>query len=785
MRILKTAAALTIVAILMLGLGRPWGSLPPLGHFFNPFTGFWQNHAGRPLPAELILPGLRDAVTVAVDGRGVPHIRAENSHDLYFAQGYVTARDRLWQMDMQTRYTAGRLAEVMGPSMVESDRFQRRLGLTAAAETALKAFERDPETREVVEAYTAGVNAYIASLTPRSLPLEYRLMRFRPEPWTALRCALLLKSMAWDLTSYNRDLQNTRTRDFLDVKTYNRLFPERLPFEEPVVSGYGDNGRTRGRTIPADALLPGSNNWVVAGSRTASGYPILCNDPHLGLQLPSLWYEIHLTAPDMDVAGVSFPGAPAVIIGFNRHTAWGVTNAGTDVFDWVQITRADSAGPIHGARPRREVIRVKGGKTVIDTVWWTDFGPVPRRAGEPYGRSWIPADAAMRWTGHDESNELRTFIMLNRARSLGEFEEALKTYVCPAQNFVFACRARDIAIRHQGKFPLRRPGTGPYVLTEMEAEASWRRFIPFEDVPHEINPDRGFLASANQEPAGPGYPYPMPGNYSGLGRARRINDLLSVAGDVTPEEMMAMQLDTYSVFAAKLLPALLPRLDPSRLDESARQTLNLLLEWDFMVRAESAAPVVMDAWWQELYRLIWEEPFGVSEASLRWPAYDVTLKLILNHPDSRYFDDRRTEERKTLDLLIRRSFQAVHDSLTAKLGLPGENWHLGSVRGTDIHHLARLPALGVLGLQTGGGRGIVNATSKTFGPSWRMVVSLEEEVKAWGVYPGGQSGNPGSPLYDSMVEDWRLGVMHPLNFYRSTEEALSDGATITRMRGRK
>lgn len=784
MRILKTAAALTIAGILMLGMGRPWGALPPPGDFFNPFTGFWQNHAGRELPEILVLEGLREPVTVAVDERGVPHLFAQNNHDLYFAQGYVTASDRLWQMDMQTRYTAGRLAEVMGPSMQESDRFQRRLGMTAAAETSLKVMETDAESREAVTAYTAGVNARIAGLNRRTLPLEYKLMHFHPEPWTSLRSALLLKSMAWDLTGYNRDLQNTRTREALGNALYRRLFPERLPFEQPVVAGYEGRRRTGYLSGSSDEPLRGSNNWVVAGSRTASGYPILCNDPHLGLQLPSLWYEIHLKAPGVDVAGVSLPGAPAVIIGFNRDAAWGATNAGTDVLDWVLVSDTTEAGLPAGAKPRRETIRVRGGETLVDTVWWTKFGPVTRLPGEE-GPAWIPAGAAMRWTGHVQSNEFKTFLLLNRAASLADFENALAHYVCPAQNFVFAGRGGDIAIRHQGQFPLRRPGTGPFLLTEAEAEASWRRFIPFEEVPHEINPDRGFLASANQTPAGPAYPYPMPGNYEGLGRARRIHDLLSEARNVTPEEMMNMQLDTYSAFMGKLLPELLPRMNPSKLDESARRTLNTLLEWDCFYRAESMAPVIADTWWEALYRMIWEGYFSAFDASPRWPFYDVTLDLIVNRPESAFFDDRRTPERETLAGLVQRSFQAAHDSLTRRLGPPGKKWELGAFRGTDIHHLARLPALGATGLKTGGGRGILNATSRTFGPSWRMVVSLEKEVRAWGVYPGGPSGNPGSPFYDSMVEDWRLGVMHPVKFYRNSDEALTDGASITHMRGRK
>ncbi|MDZ7309318.1 MAG: penicillin acylase family protein, partial [candidate division KSB1 bacterium] len=436
--------------------------IPPLGKFLNPFAGFWQNHTGLDeLPARLLLPGLQDTVHILWDDRRVPHIFAGNDHDLYFAQGYLTARDRLWQMEFQTHIAAGRLAEIVGASALEHDRFRRRVGMVYAAEHAVAAMRADSATWQAAEAYARGVNAWISNLPLRHLPLEYKILDYRPEPWTVMKSALLLKLMAWRLTSRNEEVVKSRTIALLGDSLTRVLHPDYPPFMEPIVPAgtswsfvpvaVPTPAHKFNYVPPADASLSpampgqGSNNWAVAGSRTASGYPILCNDPHLTLNLPAIWYEVQLVSPSVNVYGVSLPGAPAVIIGFNQHAAWGVTNAESDVMDWYHIVFQDSTRQdyLHdGAwRPttwRVEEIRIRGGAVVRYSMPFTHHGPVVYRDSEKPFAGNLPRGAALRWVAHDSSNELATFLQLNRSRNYSDFLAALEHYACPAQNFVFA-----------------------------------------------------------------------------------------------------------------------------------------------------------------------------------------------------------------------------------------------------------------------------------------------------------------------------------------------------------
>ncbi|MCH9008453.1 penicillin acylase family protein, partial [candidate division KSB1 bacterium] len=360
MRLLKFAASAACMVLLIFLLNNRIGLLPPLGKFLDPFHGFWQNAetANTPVEKQLTLPDLDAPITILYDDRSVPHIFAENDHDLYFAQGYLTARDRLWQMGFQTRAAAGRLSEVLGRRTLAYDRFQRRIGMTYGARNALKAMAADSVVRRIIHAYTAGVNAYIQTLTPETYPVEYKILDYAPEEWTPLKCALLLKYMAWMLTGRSTDLKITNTLARFGAAVVHDLFPE-YPENMDAVIPAGTPWRFDPVKVekPDSGFLPravraglqfephsgnGSNNWVVSGKKTISGFPLLANDPHLGLSLPSIWYEVQLINPSVNVYGVSLPGVPNVIVGFNEKIAWGVTNAGADVMDWYEIKFQDA-----------------------------------------------------------------------------------------------------------------------------------------------------------------------------------------------------------------------------------------------------------------------------------------------------------------------------------------------------------------------------------------------------------------------------------------------------------
>ncbi|MGD1009619.1 MAG: penicillin acylase family protein [Candidatus Aminicenantales bacterium] len=825
MKWIRAIVSLLIAAAAFWGLDNRHGMVPPAGKLVNPFAGFWQNgtRADKP-PGELILPGLRDRVRVVWDARHVPHIFAANDHDLYFAQGYITARDRLWQMDFQARYAAGRLAEIIGRAGLESDRFNRRFGLGWAAERAAEAISRDPQARDTVEAYADGVNAYIGSLRRRDYPVEYKILDYSPEPWTLFNSGLLLKYMSYDLTSYNDDRWMTVARKALGEAVLDELFPfEPPPIADPIIPPgtpwdfkpvpLPKRGETAAPARAHDSASPtasfcpladgpapvperpeiGSNNWAVSGTRTRSGRPILANDPHLRLTLPSIWYEIQLSAPGTNAAGVSLPGTPLVIIGHNDRIAWGFTNAGDDVLDWYAIKFKDEShgeyfynGEWRKSSVRSEVIKVRGQKDVIDRVVYTHHGPVVWLEGEPEpSNKSVPAGAALRWEAHDPSNEFMTFYHLNRARNYEGYLEALASWDCPAQNFAYADVDGTIAIWHNGKYPLRQKGDGRYILDGSNSADEWRGWVPREHNPHVKNPPRGFVSSANQKPTDASYPYYLGWDYASFERGTRINQMLAAMKDITPEDMLRMQNDNLSLRARMAMSRLLRDIVDRDFTATEKWALEELKAWNCENLAGLAAPTIFSRFWSDFNEKTWNDEKKGDLWGMRWPRSEVVIDLILNHPDSEFFDDRTTPQKETMADIANAAFHSAVKQLQAECGPPGRSWTWGEWRRAGIGHLGRIPGFGRERLAMNGGGNAVNASGPGFGPSWRMVVELGPEVQAWGILPGGPSGNPGSPYYDSGVDDWLAGRAHPLLFLKSAEEAGPDVVAKTSLRGAK
>ncbi len=794
MKWLKLLLATAFTLALFCALHFKHGDIPPLGKLLNPFAGFWRNNAASDeILSDRQLPALQDEVEIVWDERRVPHVFAQNAHDLYFMQGYLTARDRLWQMEFQTHAAAGRLAEIVGARALEHDRYRRRIGMAYAAENALKAMQSDEESRLVVEAYTAGVNAWMQSLSAKTLPLEYKILDYQPEPWTPIKCALLLKQMAWTLSGYSNDRIMSLTRSAFGDDMMQKLYPIYPPAQDPIMPtstqwNFQPSAATKpsaqfrsslsGATINTErASTDGSNNWAVAGSKTANGFPLLCNDPHLALTLPSIWYEMQLVAPEMNVYGVTLPGTPAVIIGFNQSIAWGVTNAGSDVLDWFEIKFKDERqaeyfynGAWRPTQQRMEAIKVRGAATVRDTVAYTHHGPVPYRKHEKPFNLETPAGAALRWTAHDASYEMMAFLKLNCARNYEEYVAAISQFDCPAQNFVFADDAGDIAIWHNGKFPLRWLEQGKYISDGSDPAYDWQGWIPREQVPHVKNPARGFVSSANQNATDWNYPYYLGSDYAAFERGARINEYLAAKSRLTPQDMRALQNDAVSLFAQKALPRLLELLPPQSLDAEQMKLYDVLKAWSYEYRSDLTAPLIFNAWWRELFELIWKDDMKIDENELKYPRRDVTMNLILTEPESPFYDIKSTPAQESLADLTLQAFQNMKRKLVEAHGAFGANWNWKKSRGTDLPHLARIPGLGRMHLPTSGNSDNVNAITRTHGPSWRMIVSLGPEIKAWGLYPGGQSGNPGSRFYDNAVDDWVAGKYYELLYLKTASE---------------
>jgi len=800
MRWVKAAVSFVLLAALVWALQTPHGAVPPLGKLANPFAGFWRNNASTDrVPERLDLAGLQENVRVVWDDLRIPHIFARNDHDLFLAQGYLMARDRLWQMEFIARFAGGRLSEIVGPRALDQDRFQRRIGMTYAAENFLKGIEGDDESRSILQAYADGVNAYRQSLKPSHFPVEFKILDYAPEPWTMMNTALLLKYMAWDLTGGNQDFALTRFQEALGEAVADELFPYVAPFQDPVIppgtkwdfgravderkggpptaSGSSDTPRSRPPADPFDDVI-GSNNWALAGTKTKSGFPLLCNDPHLALNLPSIWYAVQLSAPGLNAYGVALPGAPGIITGFNEHVAWGTTNAGADVLDWSKIRFRDASlgeyaydGGWRKTTIRKEEIKIRGRAPVVEDVIYTHHGPVPFPEGGTAINPDVPPGCALRWAAHDPSGVLNTFFSLDRAASYKDFREAIRTFDCPGQNFVYADGRGGIAIWHNGKYPLRNKGQGRTILDGSLPADDWTAWVPMDEVPHVENPPRGFVSSANQSPVDATYPYYLGWDFGSFERGARINEILEATSNAAPEDMVKMQTDALSPRARMALPKLLGMVPRDRLGATAAQVRDRLAGWDFVFHADGLEPTVFDRFWREFYAAVWNDDFRSGGSSLPTPRSDVTLDLLLNKPGSLYFDDKTTPAVETAAEIAARAFNTTVAGLEKDLGPIGEKWAWGKARGTEVRHLARIPGFGTPLLAVTGGGGTINNTSRTSGPSWRMVVSLGPEVEAWGVFPGGESGNPGSRYYDNMVPAWAAGTSYKIVFLRTPDEA--------------
>ncbi|GAC1604064.1 MAG: penicillin acylase family protein [Hymenobacter sp.] len=795
---IKALLALAVSLTLVWTLNTKHGDVPPFGPLLSPYRGFWQNAEARgdfPAQQTLALAGLRQPVTVRYDDRRVPHVFAHNDPDLYFAQGYLTARDRLWQMEFQTHVAAGRLAEIVGPARLETDRFFRRMGLPFGAANSLKVMLADPTTRMVLEAYSAGVNAYIGQLTPATLPFEYKLLDYRPEPWRPLKCALLLKFMAWDLSGRTDDLRLSNILGTYGAAVTKDLFPDYPTREDPIVP-VGTPLDFKPLPVPAvpksfeaayaasalhaepDAEL-GSNNFAVSGTKSASGYPLLANDPHLQLNLPSIWYQIQLCAPGVNVYGVTIPGAPTVIIGFNEAAAWGVTNVAADVLDFYQLKFRDRSrreywhdGRWKPVRRVVERIKIRGQPDRLDTVLYTHHGPVVYDQPEKPFLPQTPIAHAMRWTAHDGANEVLTLYKLNRAASYADYTAALATWGSPAQNFIFADNVQDIAIWPNGRFPLKWRDQGKFILDGTDPAYDWPGWIPQAQNPHVKNPARGFVSSANQFSTGPDYPYYLNWTFGSYERGHRINQRLAAMRGITADSLRRLQNDVLDLNAQLMLPRLLALVADTKADSPEGRVLAELRRWPYQYTADAVGPSVFNLWYNDLVKRLWDDDFGpqVTGREMRYPARDRTNNLLLHEPRSPWIDDRRTAAHETLPQLARQSLRFAVDSLTRKFGPLSPRWRWASQKSTDVLHLLQLKGFGQMDVDCGGGAGIVNATSERNGPSWRMVVALGPRVRAYGVYPGGQSGNPGSPYYNNLLETWRVGQLDELVYLRAANE---------------
>lgn len=836
MRLVTTLISVVALAGALYVGARPVGPVPPLGPFLDPVSGIWAAARVAELPAEqeLTMPGLSASVEIKYDDRGVPHIFGATEPDVARALGWVHARDRLFQLEMIQRAVAGTLTELVGPRALPLDRNARRLALAQAAQTKWDAVPAGSAVRLAVEAYMEGVNTYIDGMTPADLPLEYRLLGRTPRRFLPVDTYYLLVRMSQTLSYQEGELRFHALEQLVGREAASALIPIDAPIQEPIEPVPGRRqARLAFRALPAprapdsarvaaarrvrdaaqaiaaanatpfgasveatrdltDLLtrgeaVVGSNNWAVSPARSASGHALLAGDPHLELTLPSIWYEAHLVVPGtLDVYGVSLPMSPIIPIGFNRDMAWTMTNTGNDVVDYYREVVDDSLRPrkyqVDGAwrelAMREELYRDPSGNIIErDTLLSTHRGPLL-----PTAIGWL----SQRWTAREVSDEGDNFRRGMSATGVADFHARMESFRTPAQNMLTADRAGNIGIRSTGRYPIRPgDGRGDVIFDGSTSANDWTGDRPLAWYPQVRNPAQGYIASANQQPIDPtvragyqGSDWPSPW------RAMRINNLLRGNAAVTVDDMRRFHTDPRS----ELTPFILTALGDAREAAEAAGTWTAddevawghLRKWDAAFTPSSGPALLFDALLQAINRHTWDELVLPGETRRVMTPSQMVLVQLLADPRSGWWDDRAsTDVVETRDAILLRALRDAWTGTRSRWGNDPAAWRWGNARVVRVHHLLGLPGFGRDSLEVQSGPGTLSPSDNggTHGASWRFVVELGPEVRGWGTYPGGQSGNPVSTRYADRIETWRAGELTPLHTPRTAADL---GAAETR-----
>jgi penicillin G amidase len=822
---------------------------------------------------EIAVAGISGPIDIVRDRDAIPHIFAATKPDALYGLGYVHAQDRLWQMEFQRRIGHGRLSEIFGDATITQDRFLRTVGFGRAAESAWQHLPDD--ARQQIDAYCAGVNAFISTHHGRLLPPEFTLLRFEPEPFTGADVLVWVKMMAWDLSgNYSSELMrhdiaarvgNDRMADLLPsyppnglnivggpttegaggaasdvVRTFRsavtgvgRPFQGRLnaglkgprydsqrgdrasvggkglhydtqPWSAALAQGIAGNAVVRDLLLGGTTEALGSNNWVVDGTLTASGKPLLANDPHLGTHIPSLWYLAHMSAGDFDVIGATLPGAPAVAIGRNKFIAWGETNVAADVED-LFMERIDPSGTTAEFRGVQEPIRVipetiiiKGGTPIHLDVRVTRHGPLVSDAlnagiaaskTEPKPQPFEPL--AFRWTALDEDDAtIVAFLRLNEAHNWNDFTAALRHFVVPAQNFVYADVDGHIGYYAPGRIPQRANGDGSRPAEGWTGESEWTGWIPFDELPHTFDPPEHFIVTANNRPMPADDPHLIGLEYPEPYRAQRITELVTKKKQLTPNDFRDMQADTVSLHAQALLPLLLRHVTTE--DARSRQALEVLGQWNFTSSEDSAAAAIFQAWFRHLVPAIVGDELG----PLVRPSYEGRFSYItrfvtnvLTAGSSPWCDDVNTPATETCDQAVTNALQDGLADLRERMGGDMARWRWDAIHHAVFPHQG-LDAVSVLrpilsrSVPNGGDWSTIDvgpvAAASPYDqisiPGYRQIVDLSPANDSRFLDAVGEAGHFLSPHYDDFLGDWRA-VRH--RKMRMTRSDVDSGAVGT------
>ncbi|HEX4205486.1 MAG TPA: penicillin acylase family protein [Ktedonobacteraceae bacterium] len=777
----------------------------------------------RPLPkkhGKITLDGLHEPVEVITDRYGVPHIYARNEDDLYFAQGYMHAQERLWQMEFNRRIGSGRLSEIFGTIALETDRFCRRLGMHRAA--AEQVAQLSTHNKRVLDAYAGGVNAFIKQHRGR-LPIEFTILRIKPEPWKPEDSIQWAKMMGWNLGgNWETELIRSQLVEKLGAERaallesgYDPGHPLIVP---PGIEYQGINLGLLEQYSTIQALsgfghMGGSNNWVVDGSMTATGSPILCNDPHLGQAAPSIWYECHLVAGDIDVVGATFPGSPGVIIGHNQYIAWGVTNAVSDVEDlYIEKFHPEHAslyeyqGEWREARVIREVIKIRGQREPhIEEVRITHHGPIIShitQGTDIQNGNGSELPLALRWTGLEQCNIISAIQKLNRASDWKEFREALRDWDVPAQNFVYADTGGNIGYIMAGTVPIRKQGQALLPNPGWTSEYEWTGFIPFDELPQTFNPEQHFIATANNRVVDDTYPYYISNEWLNGYRAQRIRDLLQSKGKLTLNDMAAIQADYYSLPAQEIMPHVLALTGQTQVE---RDALAVLRAWDYMLTPASIAATIYSTFYSKLEHMVVGTLLGDDEtlllnylgvgSTILMPctgylarSRPLIIRLLREKDDSWFAQSALPNGPTSWDSALQRALSAAVEELRELLGSDMTRWQYGKIHRMSYRHpLGAIKPLEKLfnrgPFPVGGDYDTVNMSAVVPNqpqevvtvPSYRQIIDLADMANSLSGHAPGQSGHPASAHYDDFIEMWLHVQHHPMLFEQQVIEKADAG----------
>lgn len=801
----------------------------------------------RPFPqvsGNIEIAGLDGDVEIFRDENGIPHIYASSVHDLFLAQGYVHAQDRFWQMDTWRHIGAGRLSEMFGEDQVETDAFLRTMGWT---DLAADQFEATSDAgKEALAGYVAGVNNYISARSPAELGFEYTVLElvnrnYTPEPWTAIDSIVWAKVMAWDLRGNMMDEIN---RSFLlddftpgEVELFYPPYPEEHPvivgnaaprvdgttLDPPPVGVLGSINRAATNAGLVEGLGigsgfgVGSNSWVIGPGLSATGAPILANDPHLGIRMPSIWYQVSLHCKPLtdacpyDVAGFSFAGMPGVIIGHNHRIAWGLTNLGPDVTD-LYIERINPENPLQyevngrwvDMDVRTETITVSGGDAVEVTVRNTRHGPIisddleiledfTDNAGIPLPEEYA---IALRWTALDENSSLIDAVLaIDKATDFESFRDALRLFDVPSQNMVYADVEGNIGYQSPGLIPVRKNGDGRVPVPGWTDDFEWTEYIPFDDLPSVYNPVGGYIATANNPVVDGSYPHLLTTDWNYGDRAARIVEMIEGDSSIDIEDIAAMQFDNRNRHADRLLPWF-TSVDVVGEDGTVVRAKEILTTWDRNNDAGSAGAAIFEAVWRNLLMLTFHDEL---EEDL-WPRggsrWSLAVAAMMDTPTLSVWDDVTTAEVERRDDMLAAAFRAGIAELEDRLGGDPDEWEWGELHGAEF----RNETLGESGVgfiesrfnrgpfPAAGGSDIVNANGwyaeegyeVTWVPSLRMIVDLGDLNNSLAIHTTGQSGHAYNSHYQDMAEPWATGEYFPMEWDRAAVELGAEGKLVLR-----